>query len=97
MRSEQMLIAINLAVCLCGMWLCICRATKMKSHTKLAIYVPYVIWFTLFFLSAFSHGFFGQPATLMQVFFGIGVIIHIAAGFQAWRHGAPAYSQETAQ
>lgn len=91
--NETMLILANWIVCAAGGWLCLCRMTKMSGRgTKLAIRWQYTILFTIFFASGWSW-IFGDPATFIQMFRAGLLVIYVAAGMPAWRHGQPEYAR----
>ena len=89
---ESKLVIFNLLVCMLGGYLCICRMKSTSNKTKPVIIARYVMWFSLLCGSGISW-LYGHPASLFQIFLGIGVVADLMLGFKAWRHGAPPYTR----
>ena len=90
-RSEITLTVINLAVCIVGFLMCVCRNGMMTNRTKPVIRAQYSIWVGYFVASAISFT-FDEPPSLTQVLMSTAVAMHLLLGFEAWRGGAPQYT-----
>lgn len=93
MEHNTALILGNLATCLFGGWVCICRMGMMSGPTtKPAVRLQYIMLFLLFVVSGISW-LFGDPATWTQWTMGAIVIAHLVTGWGAWKYGAPYYTR----
>lgn len=90
--AEQILFSFNFMLCLVGGFICICRLRFIKSTTKQPIKWHYVMWLTLFGMSAMSWWLFGDPPTFGQFLLGLGGVGQLLLGSSAWKDGAPKYS-----
>lgn len=87
-------IMVNLIICLAAMFVCMCRMGAMQgSKTKKTIRYQYNVWFVIMFCSGFSF-IAGEPATAMQTLLSLAVLSHLLIGFNVWRHGPPAYTEQ---
>lgn len=90
-----LVILLNLVVCLAGCLLCVCRLTKMKfGETKDSIRHQYAIWFAVLFISAISFV-FGIPPDPWRLVTDTVILVFLAIGIPAWRHGPPAYARKS--
>ena len=90
--SDLILVAVNGAVCLSGMWVCLTRMTHMsRSKTKKQIRIQYSIWFGFFAASMLSWT-YGDSASPTQLAMTTAVFFHLLLGTEAWRLGAPEYT-----
>jgi len=94
MPIESLIIVTNLAICLVGLSVCVCRMAQMTQHeTKLVIRVQYAIWTGFFVSSAISFT-YDAPTTITQTFLSLAVVVHLMLGYNAWRVGAPSYTMQ---
>jgi hypothetical protein len=86
---------INAALCIFGIWICICRASVMnKWRTKGAIRAQYVLWSALLLASATSR-LFESPVHWVQLAMSAGIVWFLASGYPAWRNGPPDYTEKS--
>lgn len=92
--ESKLLLFLNLALCLFGTWVCICRIGAMTgASTKRTIRIQYVMWLTLLLMSGLSF-LWGHRVTKVEIVFAMGVVSHLLIGFSVWRHGPPAYASK---
>lgn len=92
MGADQILIAINYAICLGGSYLCACRLAQMRAApVKIPIRLIYILWLAGFTASALSWTTHGAPTTA-QVYLGAVALAGLVLGVGAWMHGVPAYA-----
>lgn len=94
LMAEQILFAFNFFLCLVGGFICVCRLRFIKSSTKRPIRWHYVMWLTMFGMSAMSWWLFGDQPTVGQFLLGTAAVGQLMLGANAWKNGAPAYSQK---
>ena len=90
-KSEAIITVVNLAVCMVGFLMCICRNGLMSHHTKGVIRAQYAIWVSYFVASGISFT-FDVPASVIQLGMSTAVVVHLLLGFEAWKSGAPKYT-----
>ncbi len=88
-NSDKLLVLVNLAVCVFGGWVCICRMGLMQgSKTKKVVRAQYILLFTSMVVSGISWV-YGSIPTVAQLFLSAVIVLHLALGWGAWRHGPP--------
>lgn len=94
LSSEELMINLNLLLCLCGGFVAICRMGLMtKSGTKGTVRVIYMLYMMMFATSGISY-WWDEPAGIAQILMGACVLCILLMGFGAWRNGAPAHTNK---
>ena len=87
---------LTILICAFGGYICICRALKMNSRTKLPIQFQCMVWFSMFAaagISSIIDMVLGAETPVILPFMASGIVAHLLLGVPAWRHGAPDYAQ----
>lgn len=92
-NSDKLMVLVNLALCLGGGFVCVCRMGMMTGQgTKWVIRLEYQVLCMLFVLSGGSYWLWQEVPTWAQLAFGVGVLVKLVLGWPAWRYGPPAYT-----
>lgn len=91
--NEIIYIAVNAAICVAGMFMCVRRLNFMDKSTKHPIRVHYVMWFAIFIWSAIAWT-TGDLPGISQIFLSGMGLLQLILGSTAWHRGAPDYTKK---
>jgi hypothetical protein len=92
-NSDKVLVIVNLAICLFGGFVCVCRMGLMRGPlTKPEVRAQYILWFVMFVVSGLSWT-FDQAASIAQILMSGLVLVSILTKWKEWRYGAPPHTQ----